>query len=68
MTNVAKAAPAGHAHQACNHHPANRAALMVVAAYIGVAIMVSVALSFADSSLAHKPAQVGLQRPWDIPL
>jgi hypothetical protein len=68
MTNVAKAAPAGHAHQALKHHPANRAALMVVAAYIGVAIMVSVALSFADSSLAHKPAHVGLQRPWDIPL
>ena len=32
MTNVAKAAPAGHAHQALKHHPANRAAPMIVAA------------------------------------
>jgi hypothetical protein len=56
MTNVAKAAPAGHAHQALKHHPANRAALMIVAAYIGVAIMVSVAFSFFFLSSAREIA------------
>jgi hypothetical protein len=63
-----RAAPAGHTHRAQNHHRSKHDPLMVVARYIGVAVLVGAALSLAYFLLAHNPGHAGFHRPWDIPL